>query len=227
MSAKAGERMIIPRTGISQGTSLPRGLYGPLVNRLADALGEKDTNRASHVDSVNDLTDAARNWLWRNYTGPVTSTQVAMATVVYPKNKWFADLLPVDGPVLGPFDTREDGLAAERDWLHEHNIPVPGQTPEMGENLTQRPMPLKCRQSHDSYDFNKASDRVAWLRDYIWDGSQVTMAKETGVNQATLSNVLRGKRGVGRALLEKIGRHPHVNEVWLLVGGEEPRALPS
>lgn len=125
MSARNAERMIIPRKGISQGTTQPRGLYGPLVDKLADALGGKDTNRASRVDSVNDLTDAAREWLWENYRGPVAPVRVGTAAVVYPKNKWFADLLPVDGPVLGPFDTREEGLAAEHEWLHEHDIPIP------------------------------------------------------------------------------------------------------
>ena len=32
---------------------------------------------------------------------------------------WTADLSPVDGPLLGPFDTRTEALAAEVDWLHE------------------------------------------------------------------------------------------------------------
>ena len=32
---------------------------------------------------------------------------------------WTADLSPVDGPLLGPFDTRTEALAAEVAWLHE------------------------------------------------------------------------------------------------------------
>ena len=31
--------------------------------------------------------------------------------------QWCADLAPVAGPVLGPFPTRSQALAAERDWL--------------------------------------------------------------------------------------------------------------
>jgi len=31
--------------------------------------------------------------------------------------RWHADLSPVQGPVLGPFDRRSDALAAERQWL--------------------------------------------------------------------------------------------------------------
>jgi hypothetical protein len=33
---------------------------------------------------------------------------------------WTADMSPVDGPVLGPFKTRAEALAAERAWLTEH-----------------------------------------------------------------------------------------------------------
>ena len=31
--------------------------------------------------------------------------------------RWWANLTPVDGPVLGPFDLRSEALAAEADWL--------------------------------------------------------------------------------------------------------------
>ena len=34
--------------------------------------------------------------------------------------RWTADLSPVDGPVLGPFTSRADALAAETAWLLEH-----------------------------------------------------------------------------------------------------------
>ena len=31
--------------------------------------------------------------------------------------RWWADLAPVNGPRLGPFDRRSDALKAEQDWL--------------------------------------------------------------------------------------------------------------
>lgn len=31
--------------------------------------------------------------------------------------QWLADLGPIDGPVLGPFASRSQALAAETDWL--------------------------------------------------------------------------------------------------------------
>lgn len=34
---------------------------------------------------------------------------------------WTADLSPVEGPTLGPFDTRKEALAAEISWL-ENNV---------------------------------------------------------------------------------------------------------
>lgn len=37
-----------------------------------------------------------------------------------PSGQWFADLLPVSGPRLGPFSRRGDALAAEQVWLEEH-----------------------------------------------------------------------------------------------------------
>ena len=34
--------------------------------------------------------------------------------------RWLANLSPVSGPVLGPFNRRSDALAAERGWLESH-----------------------------------------------------------------------------------------------------------
>ena len=34
--------------------------------------------------------------------------------------QWLADLSPVGGPVLGPYERRSEALAAEADWLGRH-----------------------------------------------------------------------------------------------------------
>jgi hypothetical protein len=39
------------------------------------------------------------------------------------KGQWWADLSPVDGPILGPFNRRTDALGAEHVWLEEHWLP--------------------------------------------------------------------------------------------------------
>ena len=37
-----------------------------------------------------------------------------------PDGRWWADLRPVRGPVLGPFDRRGAALEAEQAWIEEH-----------------------------------------------------------------------------------------------------------
>ena len=40
------------------------------------------------------------------------------------QGRWFADLSPVDGPLLGPFSKRSDALEAEACWLTAHWLQV-------------------------------------------------------------------------------------------------------
>lgn len=37
-----------------------------------------------------------------------------------PESRWTADLGPMDGPVLGPFETRAAALDVEQAWLVHH-----------------------------------------------------------------------------------------------------------
>jgi hypothetical protein len=54
--------------------------------------------------------------------GPVVITR---ASHVEPNDsgRWLADLTPVAGPVLGPFDLRSEALEAELAWLVTHWLP--------------------------------------------------------------------------------------------------------
>jgi hypothetical protein len=47
--------------------------------------------------------------------------QITRASHVEPdaEGHWWADMGPVDGPVLGPFRNRSEALEAERVWLVE------------------------------------------------------------------------------------------------------------
>jgi hypothetical protein len=38
--------------------------------------------------------------------------------------QWWADLSPVQGPLLGPFPRRTEALAAEVAWLENHWLPT-------------------------------------------------------------------------------------------------------
>lgn len=42
-----------------------------------------------------------------------------------PEGTWTADLSPVNGPTLGPFETRAEALSAELEWLTSHDVPLP------------------------------------------------------------------------------------------------------
>ena len=48
--------------------------------------------------------------------------EISRASHVEPGSQgcWAADLRPVNGPVLGPFNRRSEALDAERDWLETH-----------------------------------------------------------------------------------------------------------
>jgi len=45
--------------------------------------------------------------------------QITRASHVEPDAEgfWWADMGPVDGPILGPFRSRTEALRAEREWL--------------------------------------------------------------------------------------------------------------
>jgi hypothetical protein len=47
------------------------------------------------------------------------SPTISRASFVEPdqQGRWWADLSPVSGPSLGPFDHRSEALAAEQAWL--------------------------------------------------------------------------------------------------------------
>ena len=38
--------------------------------------------------------------------------------------RWFADMAPVAGPMLGPFAKRAEALACERQWLDRNHLPA-------------------------------------------------------------------------------------------------------
>jgi hypothetical protein len=61
------------------------------------------------------------------------------------EGQWTADMAPVQGPVLGPFPTRGEALAAEKAWLLTAGIPEPG-IPEPG---IPEPPPGKDRTPHE------------------------------------------------------------------------------
>jgi hypothetical protein len=54
--------------------------------------------------------------------GVLGHLSITRASQVEPddQGRWQADLTPVGGPVLGPFERRSEALEAERHWLENH-----------------------------------------------------------------------------------------------------------
>ena len=52
--------------------------------------------------------------------------QITRASHVEPDTEgfWWADMGPVDGPVLGPYGSRSEALGAEREWLLTNRPPT-------------------------------------------------------------------------------------------------------
>ena len=52
--------------------------------------------------------------------------QITRASHVEPDAEgfWWADMGPVDGPVLGPYGSRSEALGAEREWLLTNRPPT-------------------------------------------------------------------------------------------------------
>lgn len=89
------------------------GVNSPVVRQICQTLGDDiQIRRASRVEPSTELSPEASAWLY-SHNVPITSW-----------TSWWADLTPVGGPVLGPFEATETALAAEVAWLVEHNIPT-------------------------------------------------------------------------------------------------------
>lgn len=142
MADEKKTKIVIPRNGISTGQQQVRGLDTRITNKVVDALGgNKTITRASHVEPGSGLSPSAIEWLHEHFRHPSCDMHDPLWThgpferyyvgddedapdVRVKQNSWFADLLPVNGPVLGPFSDRHAALAAEEAWLHENHIPV-------------------------------------------------------------------------------------------------------
>lgn len=94
-----------------------RHLYSEIAADITSQIGPQDIQRASHVEPVSGISADALEWLNREQ-------QRANNFVNLAPTDWIADLRIVNGPVLGPFNTRQAALDAEAAWLHEHRIPV-------------------------------------------------------------------------------------------------------
>ena len=91
------------------------------------------------VDSAGDIRCIYGEELDLRELGQLTITR---ASHVEPDRDgfWWADMGPVDGPVLGPFKSRTEALGAERGWLVTLPAHVPP-TPVASALLRNQPYP--------------------------------------------------------------------------------------
>lgn len=123
----AKQQIVIPRGGITSGEQKVRAIYSPLVAGMLEQLGESELRRASHVEPGSEIKEPALHWLFSNCNGAFTTDPFypdGIQMLPQYKTKWWADLLPVGGPVLGPYNTNTEALQAEVDWLKLNNIPI-------------------------------------------------------------------------------------------------------
>lgn len=114
-----------------------RILYGPAgqivhlhddrISAHTASLGDDvELRRASHVEPTQELFrayPAAREWLICEHMATHNEVREVSEAVVdaFPPLAFWADMMPSNGPVLGPFPTRERALAEEVDWMNRHN----------------------------------------------------------------------------------------------------------
>ena len=123
----ASETLIISRTGQA------RGLVGPLVDKITKQMGPlREIRRASLVEPTAELSASAvgylAKWLPFDLADPATGTPLYTVEELrsrLPQAAWWADLtMQQEVTVLGPFETRELALAAEKEWLLARHIPT-------------------------------------------------------------------------------------------------------
>lgn len=109
-----------------------RHLHDDNVTAMTAEVGDQTIRRASHVEPTAELSPKTIERVWdRDHPGGLPEGDETGPDDVIPPNKWWADMAPVGGPVLGPFDGRQQALDEEVAWLRANNIPA---CRECGEN---------------------------------------------------------------------------------------------
>ncbi len=122
-----------------------RAIHSDELMPILEKLGTTTMRRASHVEPASGIRPEAAEWLRKFIAGADSVDSLSrlrehkkirweggIITHLNGREQWYADLLPVGGPVLGPFDTKQEGLDAEVGWLREHGYPLAGEQDNCG-----------------------------------------------------------------------------------------------
>ena len=69
---------------------------------------------------------------------------------------------------------------------------------------------------------SRRRQRVAWLLNRIWAGSQSAMARDVGISQSTVSRVVSNQLDLSPRFLRLLAKDPRVNAAWIHEGVGQP-----
>jgi len=100
-------KIVVPRSGPAM------AIYSLAAEKLLSGLGDITIRRVSHIVHGSSVTEYVKVRLLADDRWNADC-----------KKKWFANLEPVHGPVLGPFDTRDAAIVAEVAYINENLIRI-------------------------------------------------------------------------------------------------------
>jgi hypothetical protein len=96
-------KIVVPTAGPAM------AIYSPEAEKLLSGLGDVTIARASHIVHGSSITPYMKVRLLADNRWTDEC-----------RKKWFANLEPVKGPVLGPFDTRVAAIEEEIKYINEN-----------------------------------------------------------------------------------------------------------
>jgi hypothetical protein len=115
-----------------------RSIHSDDIMPILRQIGNVEVRRASHVEPAAGMREEAREWIRKEISerrvpplilyymscGRAIIWEHGIPITINGVDQWYADLLPVRGPVIGPYDSKQEALDAEVEWLKAHNYPI-------------------------------------------------------------------------------------------------------
>mgnify|MGYP003405320993 CR=1 FL=1 len=115
-----------------------RSIHSDEIMPILRQLGDVEVRRASHVEPAVGMREEAKAWIRAEIAAhrppPMILYSVSccysivwadgIPVTIQGIDQWYADLLPVNGPVLGPCNTKQEALDCEVEWLKKHSYPI-------------------------------------------------------------------------------------------------------